>query len=286
MRVIVRDARPEDKPYVLEFTKRTWEDWEEGDYIKYVFDEWISDKNSIFLSAELDGRVVGILRMRFLPDGSGWLEGLRVDPNFRRRGIASEMNKVIIARGLERGINVFRGAIHEENEPSKKLAKKLGFSFYENMWCTLYLKRLGCLDGVGVNLLQCDDVDETWEKIVSSKYFELGGGLFALNWAWFKLNKDILKDLLSRKVIYCAASKNLDYLALYYFRTRRDGLKVLELNFFIGEDILKLVKSFEEMFKGKIDAIRLVYPNGLFEEKIFEKCDYELDRWLIFEYKK
>ena len=46
---LCRDARPEDKAEVLALTAHTWEF---GDYIQYVFDDWLADPQGRFLVAE------------------------------------------------------------------------------------------------------------------------------------------------------------------------------------------------------------------------------------------
>ena len=52
----VRRAREEDREAVLAFCSQTWE-W--GDYIEYVWDEWLHDPQSALFVATMDGRRSG-----------------------------------------------------------------------------------------------------------------------------------------------------------------------------------------------------------------------------------
>src|SRR5258708_21232622 len=73
----IRPARPEDREAVLAFSAHTWE-W--GDYIEYVWDEWLHDPQGMLFVATSDGQPVGIGHMRMLTKTEAWLEGLRICP--------------------------------------------------------------------------------------------------------------------------------------------------------------------------------------------------------------
>ncbi len=81
----IRPARSEDREAVLAFSSHTW-DW--GDYIEYVWDEWLHDPQGMLFVATSDGQPVGVAHIRMLNKTEAWLEGMRVAPAFRRQGIA------------------------------------------------------------------------------------------------------------------------------------------------------------------------------------------------------
>jgi len=99
---LVRDARADDKPEVLEFTAHTWEF---GDYIEYVYDDWLADPTGRFLVAEerTSGRIVAIDKLTMLSPTEAWFEGLRVHPDFRGRGLAGRLQKYMIAESARLG---------------------------------------------------------------------------------------------------------------------------------------------------------------------------------------
>src|SRR5271157_1929223 len=82
----IREARPSDKEPLIDFIKDVWGG---HDYIPKVWDAWIGDRKARMFVVEVDGRPVGMNRMRFLPDGVAWLEGARIHPDFRRKGLAT-----------------------------------------------------------------------------------------------------------------------------------------------------------------------------------------------------
>ena len=86
----MRDARRDDKGRVFEFTRKTWGQY--GDFIPRVWHRWIGDKRGRLIIAELGGVPVGLAKITDFGRGEIWLEGLRVDPEQRGKGIARAIN--------------------------------------------------------------------------------------------------------------------------------------------------------------------------------------------------
>ena len=102
-----RPVRSEDKNRIIELTFNTWGD-NEDDYIKDVFDDWLDDPRGEFTAAVLDDQVIGIAKLTDMGDGEWWLEGLRVDPAYRRRGIAIGFNRYHVDLARRWGGKVMR----------------------------------------------------------------------------------------------------------------------------------------------------------------------------------
>src|SRR5437762_1260753 len=102
-----RDVRPEDKAEILALTAHTWEF---GDYIQYVFDDWLADTTGRFLVAQEQpsGRIVAIDKLSMLSPTEAWFEGLRVHPDFRGRGLAGRLQKYMIGEAARLGAQAVR----------------------------------------------------------------------------------------------------------------------------------------------------------------------------------
>jgi N-acetylglutamate synthase-like GNAT family acetyltransferase len=80
-----------DKKDVLRFCINTFE-W--GDYIEQVWDVWYSDPNGYLIVAEDNGVIAAVSHVYLCPNrNSVWFEGIRVNPDFRRRSIGTELIK-------------------------------------------------------------------------------------------------------------------------------------------------------------------------------------------------
>ena len=62
-----------------------------------------------------------------LGDGEWWFEGLRVDPDFRRRGIAAALNRYHVALARRLGGKVIRYMTGDENVGSQTIGAQAGF---------------------------------------------------------------------------------------------------------------------------------------------------------------
>src|ERR1700751_1217510 len=117
----IRPARPEDRDAVLAFCTQTW-DW--GDYIEFVWDEWLHDANGVLFVATIDGQPVGIGHMRMLTPTEAWLEGMRVDPNYRRQGLAAAISNQMLTEAMRRGAKVARLITESTNSNSIRLLER------------------------------------------------------------------------------------------------------------------------------------------------------------------
>src|SRR5215469_3624634 len=118
----IRLARPEDRDAVLAFCAHTWE-W--GDYIEYVWDEWLHDPQGQMFVATVDGQPVGVAHLRMLSTTEAWLEGMRIDPAYRRQGLATALDNAMLAEAMKRGATVARLTTESTNTASISALKNL-----------------------------------------------------------------------------------------------------------------------------------------------------------------
>jgi GNAT superfamily N-acetyltransferase len=119
-------VRPEDKARIIAFTFNTWGD-QEDDYIKDVFDEWLIDRRGEFTAAVIDDQVVGIAKLTDMGDDEWWFEGLRIDPAFRRRGIAAQLSRYHVDLAQRLGGKVIRYMTGGGNAGSQAIGARAGF---------------------------------------------------------------------------------------------------------------------------------------------------------------
>ncbi len=121
-----RPIQPEDKERIIAFTRNTWGE-DDDDYIKYVFDEWVADPRGEFTAAVVDGRLAGIAKLTDRGNDEWWLEGLRIDPAYRRQGIARKFIRYHIGLVKQLGGKVVRYMTGGENAGSQAIGARAGF---------------------------------------------------------------------------------------------------------------------------------------------------------------
>lgn len=125
-RLLVRPMTEADKPAVMKISSRIWEG---NDYVPLFFDRWV--KEGGFWAGELAGRLVGYGKATEFAPGEWWLEGLRVDPGCRKRGIGKELSHQVLDRTLERRPVSLRLATADVNHESIHIIKAvMGFESY------------------------------------------------------------------------------------------------------------------------------------------------------------
>jgi N-acetylglutamate synthase-like GNAT family acetyltransferase len=121
----IRKLRSSDRDDVMEISRHVWEG---HDYLPSVFESWLKDENSHFYGVEQDGRIVAVANLRLLEGGrTGWMEGLRVHPDYRGKGYANEMTRFLVRKAEDLNIERLRYTTGDNNAASLRLASMAGF---------------------------------------------------------------------------------------------------------------------------------------------------------------
>jgi len=192
----VRPARPEDRDAVLAFCAHTWSD---GDYIEYVWDDWLKEDNGVLLVGLLDGQPVAINHMHMISDDEAWLEGIRVDPAFRREGFGRIMTSRALVAAREHGATVARLITSSDNVASQGMMARFGFVRVAEM-VRFRGPALAPDDGVEIatpTRPSPDDFERIWEWLVQSNLAPLTGGLEYFDWQARALTEPLLRGYLA-----------------------------------------------------------------------------------------
>ena len=103
--------------------------WDGDDYVPEVWDAWLADPQGHFVAATLRGRVTGFAMIRRYGPGEWWMQGLRVDPKYRGRGIARAIHDYLLAFAGQAGPGMVRYATGGDNLASQHLGRTSGFEF-------------------------------------------------------------------------------------------------------------------------------------------------------------
>jgi GNAT superfamily N-acetyltransferase len=96
-------AKRPDRPLVARLCRRAVG---RSDYILRILPVVIP-RGGLFLAWD-DGTLVGMTNFEWCIDGNGWLSMARTDPDWRRRGVATFLQREIAAYAKERGASMLR----------------------------------------------------------------------------------------------------------------------------------------------------------------------------------
>lgn len=125
----IRHARTGDIADVIAFTQDTWSDQDRGDYLPDRFPAWVRNEGTdqqTFV-ADVNGRAVGTLQVVRLSSDEAWLQGLRVAPSHRGKGIGTALIHAGFSWAKEAGASFARGMVFSWNEMGLGLTRAAGF---------------------------------------------------------------------------------------------------------------------------------------------------------------
>lgn len=179
----IRRARPEDRPAALEICAHTWEN---GDYIPFVWDEWLADEAGPLLVAVLDGRVVALEKISWTSPTEVWLEGMRVHPDHRKAGIATALFRYSLRWATERGARIARLATGSSNQAVHRMVAAVAFRLVHR--CRYY--EAPGAPGETLRALRASEAATFWDRIQRWPAFAQARGLYTWNWAWQPLTHE------------------------------------------------------------------------------------------------
>lgn len=199
--LVCRPALPMDSADVLAFARRIWEG---SDYLPEVWEEWLADPEGLLAVAEYGGRAVGCGKLTRLSQDDWWLEGLRVDPGFQGRGIASHMHAYLHQRWQTLRQGVLRLATSSRNEIVHHLCERDGFERIGEyqVYAAAPLSGAGDAAEAGFQALEPDDLPEAVAFALRSGSIRLAYSLVDLGWRWAPASADHLEHLLRGSTAY------------------------------------------------------------------------------------
>lgn len=174
MDVEVRHAHPEDREDVLGFTSETWDGW---DYIPDVWNDWIEEGDLLVgVDRETDDRPVGVLHLLEVSEDEAWIEGLRVDPDYRREGVATRLIEVAVEKARDGSKEAVRCMVFGSNDEGIELFEDLGYGRVASL---RHARSFGFPYSTS---LERDDDEDFVGVIEGTDAYEDLGGLYVEDW--------------------------------------------------------------------------------------------------------
>lgn len=286
----IRPARSEDREAVLAFSSHTW-DW--GDYIEYVWDEWLHDPQGMLFVATSDGQPVGVAHIRMLNKTEAWLEGMRVAPAFRRQGIATALFEAQLLEAMRRGAKTVRSLTESTNTTSIRLMEQKFMrqvAAYIPMHASPVITPSKRQYGVETpTLATAADIDDIINYLNASNIFPAVGGLYYQSFTAFSITGELLTQKISAQQIYILRRwDRLDGLAIAEPGTGRRG-KYLAIGYIDGttESISLIAYALRTRFSElDLESVSADVPDLIMVRDAFVGAEYEWDGQVFYTYER
>jgi N-acetylglutamate synthase-like GNAT family acetyltransferase len=193
-----RFAKKSDKEDVLKFCVNTF-DW--GDYIDQVWDLWFSDSNGALIVAEnkirhTKGSVIAVSHVSLCPNRKNiWLEGIRVNPNYRRRSIATELLSKMLSYGKLQGAKEASAIVGVNNLPSQLMMENNGFNVISK-WNYYSIDKAQEFERDNVRTAAFSDIKEVWDYLKQSQIYKSSGKRYVNSWRWYSFDSETLSSII------------------------------------------------------------------------------------------
>lgn len=286
----IRPARSEDREAVLAFSSQTW-NW--GDYIQYVWDDWLHDPQGMLFVATSDGQPVGVAHIRMLNKTEAWLEGMRVDPAFRRQGIATALFDAQLLEATRRGAKTVRSITESTNAASIRLMEQKFMrqvAAYVPMHAPPVTTPSKRQYGVEIpTLATAADIDDIINYLNVSNIFPSVGGLYYQSYTAFSITSELLTEKISAQQIYILRRwDRLDGLAIAEPGAEQLG-KYLSIGYIDGttESISLIAYALRTRFSELgLESVSANVPDLIMVRDAFVGAEYEWDGQVYYTYER
>ncbi len=248
--ILLRKARAEDLDDVI---------WVESlstpslSYVPHVWDMFLNDEEGDWSVDLLDGKIMGCGKYSILPDGSAWLETLRVVPEAQGKGLGKRLYEHWLKLSEEKGIKAMRMYTGVKNVVSEGLAKRYGLSLAQTFHGTkMTAEPFEVKHGFEI----ASNVSEATDLLMPLG--EKWGGWVVLNRTYYKWSPEICNWLTENVMVYRDPDGNVVVMGARFMKEFQ-----LHIGLFDGdaETCLGFVKS-EAAARG-VKSLHCLYPDHL-----------------------
>lgn len=247
--ILLRKARAEDKDDVI---------WVESlstpslSYVQHVWDMFFNDEEGDWSVDLLDGKIMGCGKYSILPDGSAWLETLRVVPEAQGKGLGKRLYEHWVKLSEEKGVKVMRMYTGVKNVVSAGLARRYGLTLAQTFHGTKMATPKFEVESTFKNIT---DVEEATKLLLPLG--EKWGGWMVMNRTYYKWSPELCKWLTENGMVYRDADGNVVVMGARFMKDYQ-----LHIGLFDG-DTKKCLDYAKADASARNVSIHCLYPDHL-----------------------
>ena len=286
----IRPARAEDREAVLAFCAHTWE-W--GDYIEYVWEEWLRDAQGALFVATIDNQPVAVSHLHMLSKTDAWLEGMRVDPAYRQHGLAKALDGAMITEAKRRGATNARLITESTNVTAISLIER---GFFRKIGAyaqyRAFPEAISTKQQYGLEMPQLAtqiDIDDIIDYLNTSNIFPAIGGLYYHSFIAYAITSDLVEAKVQAGQVFILRRWNcLDGLAIAEPNMSRHGSQ-LSVGYIDGttESISLIAYSLRQQIAGMgLESVNAYVPDLIMVRDAFVGAGYGWDGHIFYTYER
>ena len=211
-----RLAKKSDKEVVLKFCINTF-DW--GDYIDQVWEMWFSESNGALFVAENGtsnnkGSAIAFSHASLCPNRRNiWLEGIRVNPDYRRRSVATELIRKMLSYGKRQGAREASAIVSVNNLPSQLMMMKTGFNVISK-WIYYCVDKVQEFRNINARIATFNDMKKVTNYLKQSQIYRSSGKRYVNSWRWYSFDSKTLSNIIRDQKLVIAGNDIIKGMAI------------------------------------------------------------------------
>jgi ribosomal protein S18 acetylase RimI-like enzyme len=290
----IRRATKSDKEEVLRFCVKTFE-W--GDYIDQVWDLWYSDQAGLLLVAEEEeeyslhnkkqSSVIAVSHVSLCPNKNHiWLEGIRVNPNYRRRSVATQLINKMVAYGQEKGAREASAMVTSNNFASQRMMETNGFTVISKWSYYTIDKTPKSVDKVRARskVAALKDTEMICDYLKQSEIYKSSGQRYVNSWRWYSLDlySITLADLVKNEKVLVIGNDPIEGVAIIdKDNDKNNNNNIFQIvyldasNAFLLEDLISFAINLIHSEDVLYDRVEVYSPHTTYVSKLMEQAGIE-----------
>lgn len=263
----VREAQKLDKKHIVDFCKNTFS-W--GDYISEIWDYWELEGNLMVI--EENQKPVALCHASINQSARQlWIEGVRVHPDFRRKGFALTLVENLELIGIRNNLLNSFMLVEINNSNSISLAKKLHYKKIDTWWFYSLLPKP----------IQINNDTQNFFQNGEQEYKFLENRMYVKSWRWLPLDKTTLQNLFKQKKLLISKDNSLFCFAVLTDSEHFKGTLIVTL-FGNSDNLIQNIVQYIQnyAFENKYSRIQILSTIGNL------KYDYLQQRYAFLLMKK
>ena len=253
MKMVLRKAKPGDREKAIWVESKSTPNLS---YVPNVFEMFISDDIGEFNVIELDGEVAACGKYTVVPDGSAWLETLRVIPEKQGLGLGKRLYEHWLSKAQSQGVKTLRMYTGVENARSKGLAERYGFKLAQTFkGATLQSKPIVTATSTGD--FRCV-TDPEKAKILLMQLGTKWGSFLVMNRTFYKLTPMLIHDMVTKGMVY----ENPETRSVVTLGARFMPEQSLHIGVFGGDSKACLDFATQKGLERKVGNLSCMFPSS------------------------
>lgn len=286
-----RFAKKSDKEDILKFCVNTF-DW--GDYIDQVWDLWFSESNGALIVAENEirhtkGSVIAVSHVSLCPNRKNiWLEGIRVNPDYRRRSIATELLSKMLSYGKLQGAKEASAIVGINNLPSQLMMENNGFNVISK-WNYYSTDKAQEFEKDNVRTAAFSDIKKVWDYLKQSQIYKSSGKRYVNSWRWYSFDSETLSSIIKDGKLLISGNDVIEGIAIINkdgYWNKNDVFQIVYLDAASVSslyDLIGFVLSFVHSANDRYKRIQIFSPQIRQMSSLIKELDmHNSEQFLLY----